>query len=116
MNKYIFTKEEKKILIELICNEQTHMIIKDHTKYESDKYKKLEELKIKVKDMWGDNIADITMCTSESCTYRDECYRVRAKPSEYQSWSNFEYTCNENSGFEDFMPVKHFGKSWNPWK
>ena len=37
-------KEEKKMLIELICNEQTHMIIKDHTKYESDKYKKLEEL------------------------------------------------------------------------
>ena len=44
-------KEEKKMLIELICNEQTHMIIKDHTKYESDKYKKLEELKIKIKDM-----------------------------------------------------------------
>ena len=43
-------KEEKKMLIELICNEQTHMIIKDHTKYESDKYKKLEELKVKIKD------------------------------------------------------------------
>ena len=44
-------KEEKKILIELICNEQTHMIIKDHTKYESDKYKKLEKLKVKINDM-----------------------------------------------------------------
>lgn len=44
-------KEEKKILIELICNEQTDMIIKDHTKYESEKYKKLEELKVKIKDM-----------------------------------------------------------------
>ena len=43
-------KEEKKVLIELICNEQTHMIIKDNTKYDSDKYKKLEELKVKVKD------------------------------------------------------------------
>ena len=43
-------KEEKKMLIELICNEQTHMIIKDNTKYDSDKYKKLEELKVKVKD------------------------------------------------------------------
>ena len=51
MNKNIFTKEEKKILIELICNEQTHLIIKDHTKYESDKYKKLEELKVKINDM-----------------------------------------------------------------
>ena len=43
-------KEEKKLLIELICNEQTHMIVKDQTKYDSDKDKKLEELKIKIKD------------------------------------------------------------------
>ena len=49
------------------------------------------------------NIADITMCISKNCPYRDECYRVRAKPVGYQSWSNFEYTCNENSGFEDFI-------------
>lgn len=47
----IFTKEEKKLLLELICNEQIHMIIKDHTRYESDKYMKLEELKIKIKDL-----------------------------------------------------------------
>lgn len=47
----MFSKEEKKMLIELICNEQTHMIIKDHTRYESDKYKKLEELKIRIKDV-----------------------------------------------------------------
>ena len=46
-------KEEKKVLIELICNEQTHMIIKDHTKYNSQKYKKLEELKVKIKDLWN---------------------------------------------------------------
>ena len=51
MSKCIFNKEERKLLIELICNEQTHMIIKDHTKYESEKYKKLEELKVKIKDM-----------------------------------------------------------------
>ena len=44
-------KEEKKLIIELICNEQTHRIIKDHTKYESNKYKKLEELKVKIKDL-----------------------------------------------------------------
>ena len=109
-------KEEKKLLLELICNEQVHMVIKDHTKYESDKYKKLEELKVKIKDMWGGNIADITMCANEVCPMREECYRVRAKPSEYQSWSNFEYTCNENSGFCDFISVKHFDDSWNPLK
>ena len=48
------------------------------------------------------------MCTSENCPYRDECYRVVAKPVEYQSWSNFEYTCNENSGFEDFIKYDDF--------
>lgn len=45
------SKEEKKLLLELICNEQIHMIIKDNTKYESEKYKCLEELKVKFKDM-----------------------------------------------------------------
>ena len=45
------SKEEKKMLIELICNEQTHMIIKDHTKYDSNKYKSLEALKVKIKDI-----------------------------------------------------------------
>lgn len=46
----MISKEEKKLLLELICNEQIHMIIKDNSKYESDKYKKLEELKVKIKD------------------------------------------------------------------
>lgn len=45
------TSEDRKLLIELICNEQTNMIVKDHTKYDSEKYKKLEELKVKIKDM-----------------------------------------------------------------
>lgn len=47
----MLSKNEKKLLIELICNEQTHMIIKDHSKYESTKYKNLEKLKVKIKDM-----------------------------------------------------------------
>ena len=47
-------KKEKKVIIELICNEQTHMIVKDHTRFDSDKYKELEELKVKIKNLWGD--------------------------------------------------------------
>lgn len=46
---------------------------------------------------------DITMCTSKHCQYRNKCYRIRARPDEFQSWVNFEYTCNENSGFCDFI-------------
>ena len=47
----MLSKEEKKLLLELICNEKVHMIIKDHTKYEYEKYVKLEELKVKIKDL-----------------------------------------------------------------
>ena len=47
----MITGEEKRMLVELICNEQTHMIKKDHSKYKSDKYNKLEKLKVKIKDM-----------------------------------------------------------------
>ena len=51
-------KEERKLLLELIGNEQIHMIIKDHTKYDSEKYKMLESLKIKVKDIKGEEISE----------------------------------------------------------
>lgn len=51
MSKHILTEKEKRIIIELICEEQTHMIVKDHTKYSSDKYRKLENLKVKIKDI-----------------------------------------------------------------
>lgn len=43
--------EERKILIELICNEQSHMIKDDHMTHASEKYKLLESLKIKVKEL-----------------------------------------------------------------
>lgn len=47
----IFTEKEKRLLLELISNEQIHMIIKDHTRYESEKYKMLEKLKVAIKDI-----------------------------------------------------------------
>lgn len=46
---------------------------------------------------------DITMCASKDCPERNNCYRACAEPSEFQSWSNFEYTCNEENGFKDFI-------------
>lgn len=45
------TQEDRKLLIKLIFNEQMNMIVKDYTEYDSEKYKKLEELKVKIKDM-----------------------------------------------------------------
>lgn len=44
-------KGRKKLLIELICKEQTEMIVEDSSNYVSDKYKKLEEIKVRVKDL-----------------------------------------------------------------
>lgn len=43
--------DDKMILIELICNKQTKMILNDPTSYDSSFYKKLEELKVKIKDV-----------------------------------------------------------------
>ena len=48
-------------------------------------------------------MADITMYTSENCPVRDSCYRVQANPSDLQSWSDFEYTCNEDNGFAYYI-------------
>lgn len=53
-NKYMRDKlstKEKKILLDLICEEQVKMLVKNHDAYTSDKYIMLEKLKIKIKDM-----------------------------------------------------------------
>lgn len=49
------TQIEKKLLIEIICDEQSKMIINNHTSYESDRYKMLEHIKVKIKNMEGIN-------------------------------------------------------------
>lgn len=46
---------------------------------------------------------DITMCSSLGCPMKNSCYRVTAKPDKLQSWSNLEYTCNEESGFDWYI-------------
>lgn len=48
---HFFSNRERELFIRLICNEQTHMIVKDYTKYESDDYKEFEKLKVKIKNM-----------------------------------------------------------------
>lgn len=65
MHKEMIDTKQRKILIELICNEQTHMIMKDYTRYESEKYRELEELKVKIKD-WG-----------RKEEYQDFCQEIR---------------------------------------
>lgn len=38
---------------------------------------------------------DITMCTSQSCQNREQCYRAMAKPDKYQSYADFTSLCAE---------------------
>ena len=51
MNEDKFFDTDRKILLDLICNEQVHMLVKNHDAYASDKYKRLERLKVLVKDL-----------------------------------------------------------------
>lgn len=46
-----FTKNQKEIAIDLICKKQTEMLIDDGHSYDSDEYKELEAIKIKIKNM-----------------------------------------------------------------
>ena len=50
-------------------------------------------------------MGDITKCTSMTCPYKDTCYRQVNDNSDdiNQSWCNYEYNCNENSGFCDYI-------------
>ena len=86
-----FTKEERKLLLELICNEQVHMIIKDHTKYQSDKYKKLEELKIKVNSLEVKKSCET--CACKDCASNDDTYDPCANCK----------NCSKTDGFERWM-------------
>lgn len=45
----IFTNEEINLLVKLISNEQIHMNKKNSSSYNENEYKKLEELKVKIK-------------------------------------------------------------------
>ena len=46
---------------------------------------------------------DITMCFSLECPKRGDCYRVQAKPSRWQSFSNY-YREGKRCG--NFWPMK----------
>ena len=43
----------------------------------------------------GSRLMDITMCTSQSCQNREQCYRAMAKPDKYQSYADFTKLCAE---------------------
>ena len=50
----ILTQQELQVLLELICSEQTNGVIKRSGFFTSQRYKDLENLKIKIKKMRGE--------------------------------------------------------------
>lgn len=48
----------------------------------------------------------MTMCTSIECPMKEECYRAVPGNDDRQGCYNYEYTCNEYSGFSDFISAK----------
>lgn len=47
----VFDEENRKLLLELICDEQIRMLVKNPDKYESKKYIQLEEIKAQINEM-----------------------------------------------------------------
>lgn len=47
---------------------------------------------------------DILMCTNTTCPLAPSCYRVQAKRSDWQWYSNFEYTVSSKGVVcEDYL-------------
>lgn len=46
------------------------------------------------------------MCTSADCYYKNSCYRANNALNKDCECVNFEYTCNENNGFQYYILYK----------
>lgn len=51
---------------------------------------------------------DKLMCTARNCPYSNKCYRhTRGEPDDVmQCFTNLEYTCCLESGFDLFVPIE----------
>lgn len=43
---------------------------------------------------------DISMCADKDCPQREKCFRYRAEPNDYQSYSAFKYDGGCEKRFE----------------
>ena len=51
MNIILLSPKEKELVLALICEKQIHMITNNPRAYMNEEYNKLEQLKVKVKDL-----------------------------------------------------------------
>lgn len=57
---------------------------------------------------------DITMCFNADCDRKHDCYRYMARPSLYQSYSEFSEDCKKND-YRNFIEIldKEYFKGLN---
>ena len=48
-------------------------------------------------------MSDITMCNGDGCSKKVSCYRVKATPSKYQSYSNFEEYLDKDGNCKHYI-------------
>ena len=48
-------------------------------------------------------MSDISMCNGDECSKKDSCYRVKATPSKYQSYSNFEEYLDKDGNCKHYI-------------
>jgi len=46
---------------------------------------------------------DISMCRNKECPLKEQCYRFKATPNDYQYYSDFEY---KGGNCEYFMEIQ----------
>ena len=49
-------------------------------------------------------MTNLTLCSSTECPVKNVCYRSQAQPKKSQSYYDFCYTCNEDTGFVCYIP------------
>lgn len=50
---------------------------------------------------------DFSMCNNDQCPAKDQCYRYKAKPSDYQWYTTFQF--DQDKGCPDYIKL-------NPYK
>lgn len=51
-------------------------------------------------------MTNITICCNGNCPMRNLCLRAVLSSNTVQSYYDFGYTCNIDTGFEDYIPFK----------
>lgn len=55
-------------------------------------------------------MSDITKCSSKKCPNKKQCFRIKAKTGECQSYCDFSNICNEKNGYKYQLDISKGGR------